>query len=77
MKLLLGLLLWLAPGSVSAEAFQPGEKLVYRVWWFFIDAGEATLEVVSPSHFIARAESGLVFFYTVNDRVESFASEND
>lgn len=86
LKQLLVLVFLLIPSLVFADTlpFQPGEKLVYRVHWFFIDAGEATLEVAQPElidgvaypHFISRAKSDLIFFYTVNDRVESVSADN-
>lgn len=74
-QLLAGLLMW--PTAVFSAAFSSGEKLTYDVRWFFITAGKASLEIASPSNFIAQAKSDLVFFYKVNDRVESVVSEGD
>ena len=82
MKLMLGLLLWSAPAFGNNPPFQPGEKLFYSVSWFVIPAGDAGLEVgkvgmkngIPCYHFSAWAKSTLLFFFKVNDVVESYAT---
>jgi hypothetical protein len=61
--------------------FEPGEKLHFEVWWGFIRAGEATLQVLPMEevkgekvlHFLmsARTTSFVDIFYKVRDTYES------
>lgn len=61
------------------------EKLEYDVYWFLINAGQAKIsaETVKDEggrelfHFAIQAESQLLFFFKVNDRVESWCQVQD
>lgn len=69
-------------GDSRRFAFEPGEKLSYRLSWGFIPAGEATLEVMPMTeingqparHFVmtASTNSFVDVFYKVRDRVDAF-----
>ncbi len=69
-------------GLKRSFPFQPGEKLVYELWWTVVYAGEATLEVVDVEdhdgtlmyHFKATARSSefLDNLYKVRDVMESW-----
>lgn len=67
------------------EVFRPGEKLTYDVKWYAITAGQATLTLAPMEtmngeacwHIVARAMSKLVFFFKVDDRIESFCTAGD
>ena len=76
---------WPAPARAGLKRtfpFQPGEKLVYDLWWTVIYAGRATLEVLDMEdangtimyHFKATARSSefLDTFYEVRDVMESW-----
>ncbi len=66
------------------EIISIGERFVYDVKWFAITAGQASLNVLPMAdidgnrcyHFMADAKSGLVFFFKVNDRIESYTTED-
>ena len=74
-------------GSVKADEkvvpFHPGEKLVFKVKWQFIPAGEAVLEVlpfetisgVEHYHFVMTAKTYKYIdpFYKVRDRIDAYA----
>ena len=65
------------------RAFQPGERLTYRLSWEFIPVGTAVLEVlpktvldrVDVCHFLVTVKSNAVIdkIYKVRDRIEGFA----
>ena len=69
-------------GLKRSFPFEPGEKLVYDLWWTAIYAGQATLEVVGLEdhngtlayHFKATARSSdfLDTFYEVRDEMHSW-----
>ena len=66
------------------KVYRQGEKLTFDVKWYAVTAGEATMEIgphemqggESSWHFITRAYSTLLFFFKVNDRIESWASRS-
>ncbi len=69
--------------KVENKAFKPGEKLVYRLTYGFMDAGEATLTVDETDkevrgrklwrvRGIGKTISAFEWFYKVNDRYESY-----
>ncbi|MEK7475891.1 MAG: DUF3108 domain-containing protein [Candidatus Coatesbacteria bacterium] len=68
-----------------AEVLKVGEKLTYDVKWYALTAGQGTLtlgpmETVGADrcwHIIARATSKLIFFFKVDDRIESFCTADD
>lgn len=70
----------------AAHPFGPGEKLHYNIYWAFVRAGSATLEVMpraevdgTPAyHFQAQARSTSFVdnFYKLRDRMDSFADLN-
>jgi hypothetical protein len=70
------------PAYAGEIPFQPGEKLVFRVKWQFIKAGEAVLEVLpiekvngmKAYHFVMTAKTYPYIdpFYKVRDRIESY-----
>ncbi len=68
---------------VENNAFQPGEKLIYRLTYGFFDAGEAVLSVDESDKVVngrklwrvkgvGRTISAFEWFYKVNDRYESY-----
>jgi hypothetical protein len=71
-----------SPLSGSAVPFRPGEKLTYDLYWEFIHAGTALLEVtaaeeyegVSAFHFVMTVKTNSVIdrIYKVRDYIESF-----
>jgi hypothetical protein len=66
-------------GRDPARVYRPGEKLTFDVKWYAITAGEATMEVAPAGtdwQFIARARSTLVFFFKVDDRIESVSTRD-
>lgn len=69
--------------KIENKAFKPGEKLVYRLTYGFMDAGEATLTVDETEkevrgrklwrvRGIGKTISAFEWFYKVNDRYESY-----
>lgn len=66
--------------------FHPGEKLIFSLRWSFINAGEATLEVlpieevngVTAYHFVmtAKSNSFIDAFYKVRDRIDAYSDIN-
>ncbi len=78
--LIIGLILF--GGVAEAQPFKPGERLSYDVSWFIFPAGNASLEVQefkvvddTPCyHFVACARSQIMFFFSVNDVVESYCT---
>ncbi len=70
------------PPPRRAYGFRPGESLIFDVKWFFITAGQAAMRVTADEtvggercmHFIATAKSTLVFFFKVNDVIESWST---
>jgi hypothetical protein len=70
-----------AAAAASDFPFQPGERLVYRLFWGVIPAGYAELEVLpfkeldgeSSWHFLlsVRTSEFVDLFYKVRDRIES------
>ena len=68
-----------------AEILRVGETLTYDVKWYAITAGQATLtlapmETVGSDrcwHIVARATSKLIFFFKVDDRIESFCTADE
>ncbi len=68
------------PGQV----FNVGEHLTFAIKWYFITAGKATMTVKSLEtfqgtscyRFVARATSRLIFFFKVNDWVESYSTSD-
>jgi len=69
-------------GRPPHEVFPVGEELEFNVKWYAITAGHATLSVVSREpyksgspcyRFMAKARSGLVFFFKVEDWIESWS----
>jgi hypothetical protein len=82
--LILAVVLALPPGSAAAVPFQVGEKLTYALYWMFVPAGEAVLEVrpgringQEAFHFVLQVRSNAVVdaFYKVRDHVEAFADK--
>jgi hypothetical protein len=79
----LGLALFAA--TASAAPFSAKEKLQYNIYWFVFLAGEASLEVgerfvidnTDYIKFAARAQSRILFFFKVDDRIESVCLAND
>ena len=71
-----------AAGDLPA-AFKPGERLVYRLRWAIVDAGEAVVQVLPMKtiqgntvyHFkmTARSNAFIDAFYKVRDKIEAFA----
>lgn len=72
--------------TINNEAFKRGEKIKYRLHYGFINAGEATLQVMeenkeiggrSTYHIIGLGYSNSSFdwFYKVRDRYESYIDE--
>src|SRR5262245_23644141 len=68
--------------TITNQAFKPGEKLKYRIHYGFLDAGEATLEVMPDLqkfgprdcyHAVGSGRSVGAFdwFFKVRDRYES------
>jgi hypothetical protein len=67
----------------SYVPFSPGEKMVFKVRWAFIPAGEAVLEIMpfrsvngkQSFHFVFSAWTNIYvdLIYKVRDRVESYA----
>lgn len=65
-----------------SQVFRVGEKLTFDVKWYAITGGQATLtlapmDVVNGEpcwHIIALAKSKIVFFFKVEDRIESFST---
>jgi hypothetical protein len=67
----------------AAQAFKPGERLVYRLRWTIVDAGEAELNVRPMAtidgrtvhHFALSVQSNAFIdaFYKVRDMVEAYA----
>lgn len=75
----LALCLWSAPAR--ALPFGPGEKLTYELYWTFVHAGTAELEVLADEHegipalryrATARTTPFIDTFYKVRDRLESW-----
>jgi hypothetical protein len=71
-----------ARGRPPPEVFQVGETLSFDVKWYAVTAGHATLTVTSREsfkggpicyRFVAKAKSGLVFFFKVEDWLESWS----
>lgn len=73
--------------EVKNEAFKPGEVLLYRVHYGFIDAGEARLEVLTDNktiggrpcyHVVGTGKSVGTFdwFFKVRDRYESIIDQS-
>ena len=70
--------------NAQEAVFRVGERLVYDVKWFGITAGAGTLSVEQDSeidgkpyrHFLTRAQSQVVFFFKVDDRIESHCSRD-
>lgn len=68
--------------AAGTEPFHPGERLTYTLRWEFINAGEATLEVLPDDmldgrpvrHFAltARSNSLLDKLYKVRDRIDAY-----
>lgn len=69
--------------KIDNKAFKPGEKLIYRLTYGFMDAGEATLSVDETDKMvrgrklwrvrgIGKTISAFEWFYKVNDRYESY-----
>jgi hypothetical protein len=69
--------------SLDNKSFQVGEKLTYRVHYGFVDAGEATLEVLASNkkvngrdlvHVVGKGRSLGTFnwFFKVQDRYETY-----
>lgn len=75
----------IARGRLPSDVFKVGEALSFDVKWHGITAGRANLalapmETVGGSrcwHIIARARSRLVFFFKVEDSIESYCTEDD
>lgn len=75
-------IVFVLPAVASAAPFGPGEKLEYDIYWTFIRAGSATLEVAAPTdvngtqamRFVASARStpAIDKIYKVRDSIESF-----
>lgn len=72
---------------INNEAFKPGEKLKYRIHYGFMDAGEATLEVmkdlkkIGPRECyhvvgIGKSVGAFDWFFKVRDRYESVIDKN-
>jgi len=65
-----------------SEVFTVGEKFTYSVKWWFISVGKSSLEVQNIAiinnwpcyHFIGKARTKILFFFTVEDRVESYST---
>jgi len=88
-ELMVGMILtWMVSGLSWAapslqKAFEPGEKLTFRLRWTFIHAGYATMEVgpmetrngEQAYHFIltARSNSFIDRFYMVRDRIDAWS----
>ena len=72
-----------SPGADPTQAFKPGERLVYRLRWTIVDAGEAELNVRPMAaiggkdayHFnlAVRSNAFIDAFYMVRDNVDAFA----
>jgi len=64
------------------KVFRVGEQLTFDVRWFAFTAGQgiltiARMQVIDGTrcwHFVAHAFSKMVFFFKVDDRIESFSS---
>ncbi len=75
-----------APVFAASHPFVPGEKLHYDIYWAFVRAGSATLEVMPQAevdgtpayHFQAQARSTPFVdnFYELRDRMDSFVDLN-
>lgn len=67
-----------------ARVYRAGERLTFDVKWYAITAGEAIMEIAPQEdtpegaawRFIARARSTLVFFFKVDDRIESLSTRD-
>ena len=67
------------------DVFGVGESLTFDVKWYAITGGQATLtlapmETVNGEacwHIVARAMSKFVFFFKVDDRIESFCTADE
>lgn len=65
--------------------FKIGERLEYQGYWFFIPAGRTNLNVVGTKfidgqecfHFYGQATTQILFFFTVDDRANSYATVTD
>ena len=67
----------------AAQAFKPGERLVYRLRWTIVDAGEAVLNVrpmatidgrtVHHFELSVRSNAFIDAFYKVRDEVDAYA----
>lgn len=74
----------LSANESPQTAFQPGEKLTFRLRWTFINAGYATMEVLPMEtrngqrefHFVLTAKSNTFIdtFYKVRDRIDAWAN---
>jgi len=70
-------------GPASLTAFQPGERLTFALKWTIVPAGTAVLEVLPREHMAgldafhfvltARSNAFVDAFYTVRDRIDSWA----
>lgn len=79
----------LLPAAAAAgpadNTFKVGEALHYDVRWFFITGGKATLSVASATQFngqdcyqfTATANSDVVFFFTVHDKIFSYSTKDN
>jgi len=73
------------PAHSPAKVLPMGERLVYDVKWFALKAGQANMNIVERKiidgtdcfHFLAQAKSGLIFFFKVDDRIESYSTASD
>jgi len=65
-----------------SEVFTVGEKFTYSIRWWIIPAGKSSLEVKDIAvinnwpcyHFIGKAQSRFLFFFKVEDLVESYST---
>lgn len=75
-----------ASGPKRDVPFKTGEKVTFRIRWFFVPAGEATIELLPSAdfngnnayHFLltARTTEFADIFYKVRDRIESYTDVN-
>lgn len=78
--------LLIVASNTFGQAFKPGELLEYDVSWrgliIPIPVGDASLEIrkfkvkkdIPCYHFVARAQSVLLFLFKVDDRIESYST---
>lgn len=67
------------------QSLDIGERLVYEIKWFAITAGRGSMNLVERKsfegrdclHIIGRAASKVLFFFKVDDRVESFVTADE